>query len=300
MIRAVFARGLAGGIALLVLTSVLQGQGRDRELYVSVFESASRTPVTGLGPDAFVVREDGVRREVLRVTPATSPMPVAILFDNSAPAEKTISDLRRGLEALVTELAGIGPIALIAVADRPTIHVDYTTNRQALVDGARRVFAVPGSGATLLDAIVETSRGLGKREGDRAAIVLVTTENVEYSTLNYQQVLDPLRDSGAMLSAIVVTNPNGSMSTDPARNRATVLDRGPRESGGVRFDVLTSQAYEGRAKELAAVLKSQHRVVYSRPESLIPPDRVEVSVTKSGLEAHGTPARTDRRPGSKP
>jgi hypothetical protein len=300
MIRAVFARGLAGGIALLVLAAVLHGQGRERELYVSVFESGSRAPVTGLGPDAFVVREDGVQREVLRVTPAKSPMPVAILFDNSAPAERTISDLRRGLEALVTALDGIGPVALISIADRPTIHVDYTTNRQALVDGARRVFAVPGSGATLLDAIVETSKGIGKRESDRAAMVLVTTEHVEYSTLNYQQVLDPLRESGAMLSAIVLTNPNGSMNTDEARNRASVLDRGPRESGGMRFDVLTSQAYEGRAKELATILKSQHRVVYARPESLIPPDRVEVSVKKPGLEAHGAPARSTRAAGSKP
>lgn len=300
MFRAVVARGLAGGIALLVLITILHAQGRDRELYVSVFESGSRTPVTGLGPDAFVVREDGVRREVLRVTPATSPMPVAVLFDNSAPATSTISDLRRGLEAFITALDGIGPIALISIAERPTIHVDYTTNQQALLDGARRVFAVPGSGATLLDAIVETSKGIGKRESDRAAIVLVTTEQVEYSTLNYQQVLDPLRESGAMLSAVVLTNPRGSLGSDEARNRASVLDRGPRESGGMRFDVLTSQAYEGRLKELATILKSQHRVVYARPESLIPPDRVEVSVSKPGLEAHGAPARGARPAGSKP
>ena len=47
-----------------------------------------------------------------------------------------------------------------------------------------------------------------------------------------------------MLHTIVLVNPNGSMSTDEARNRATVLDRGPRESGGMRIDVLTSMSFE--------------------------------------------------------
>ncbi len=299
MFRAVIARALAGGIALVALAIVLQAQGRERALYVSVFDTSTRAPVKDLKPDDFLVREDNVRREVLRVTPATSPMPVAVVFDNSAPATDTIADLRRALQAFVKALDGVGPIALISVADRPTISVDYTTNQKALLDGAGRVFAVPGSGATLLDAIVETSKGLGKREADRAAIVVITTERVEYSQLYYEQVLDALRPSGAALHAVVLQNPRGSLDSDEARNRATVLDRGPRESGGMRFDVLTSQAYEGRLSELATILKSQLRIVYARPESLIPPERIEVSTTKPGLEAHGTPAR-EPRAGSKP
>lgn len=299
MFRAVVARVVAGGIALTVVVAVLQGQGRERALYASMFDSTTRVPVTGLGPDDFLVREDNQRREVLRVTPATSSMPIAVVFDNSAPATDTISDLRRALQTFVKALDGLGPIALISVADRPTIVVDYTTNQKALLDGAGRVFAVPTSGATLLDGIVETSKGLAKRDEDRAAIVVITTERVEYSQLYYEQVLDPLRTSGAALHAIVLQNPRGSLDSDEARNRATVLDRGPRESGGVRLDLLTSQAYEGRLTELATILKSQHRVVYSRPESLIPPEKTEVSATKPGLEAHGTRAR-ESRPGSKP
>lgn len=299
MFRAVVARALAGGIALVALAAILQAQARERTLYVSVFDTATRAPVKDLGPDAFVVREDGVRREVLRVSPATSPMLVAVVYDNSAPATDTISDLRRALQAFVKAMDGVGPIALISVADRPTIAVDYTTNQKQLLDGAGRVFAVPSSGATLLDAMIETSKGIAKRDADRAAIVVITTERVEYSQAHYDQVLEPLRESGATMHAIVFQNPQGSLGSDEARNRATVLDRGPRETGGVRFDLLTSQAYEGRLTELATILKSQYRVVYARPESLIPPEKVEVSTTKPGLEAHGTPAR-ETRGGSKP
>lgn len=267
-------------------------QGPERTVYVSVFDKQSRAPVADLGPDAFAVREDGVNREVLRVTPVTTPMAVAVLIDNSQAATQTIPDLRRGLETFLQRMAGIGPIALISVADRPTILVDYTTDEQALLQAARKVFAVPDSGATLLDALVETARGLRRRQEERGAIVAVTTENVEFSTLHFTQVLEPLAESGAALHSIVLQNPQGSLGSEEARNRASVLDRGTEESGGIRWDVLTSMAYEARLQDLASNLKAQYRVVYARPDSLIPPKKIEVEVRRAGLEAHGTPART--------
>lgn len=287
-------RRIAGVLAGLALSASLAAQAGERVIYVSVIDEKTRVPVPGLGTDAIVVKEDGARREVLRVAPATSPMPVAILVDNSQAASATIPDLRRALATFVRELDGIGPIALITVAERPTILVDYTADQKRLLDGAGRVFSVPESGATLLDAIVEVGTGLGKREADRAAIVLVTTEHTEFSTLHYAQVLESLAKSGAVMSAIVFTNPNGSLTNDEARNRAVVLDRGPRNSGGLRFDVLTSLSYEGRMRELAAILKHQYRVVYARPDSLIPPERVEVDAANSSFAAYGAPARGQR------
>jgi hypothetical protein len=284
-------RRIAGVLAGLALSVSLAAQAGERTLYVSVFDQKTREPIKGLGTDAIIVREDGARREVLRVTPATTPMPVAVLVDNSQAASSTIADLRRALATFVRELDGIGPIALITVADRPTILLDYTADQKKLLEAAGRVFAVPESGATLLDAIVEVGNGLMRRESDRAAMVLVTTEHTEFSTLHYTQVLESLAKSGAMMSAIVFTNPSRSLSNDEARNRAFVLDRGPKDSGGVRFDVLTSISYEGRLRELAAILKNQYRVVYVRPDSLIPPERLEVDAANSSFAAYGAPAR---------
>ncbi len=150
---------------------------------------------------------------------------------------------------------------------------------------------MPGSGATLLDAIVEISQGLRRREEDRAAMVLVTTENIEYSNRHYKDVLSALAGGGAMLHAVVLTTPAGSSLNEEARNRAFVLDRGPKDSGGTRTDILTSQAFDVKLKELAAILKSQHRGVYSRPESLIPPEKFEISASRAGVEVSGGPAR---------
>lgn len=291
------ARLIAGGATalLLLLLSALSvpsaAQGNERVAYASAWDERTRAPLTGLGTDAFVVREDGARREVLRVTPATTPMSIAILVDNSAAARNSIADIRRALGTFVKAVDGVGPVSIIGIADRPTILRDYTTDQKQLTDGIGRVFAMPDSGATLLDAITEISNGLRRREEDRAALVVLTTENVEFSNRHYKDVLDALASGGAMMHAVVLTTPAGSSLTEEARNRAIVLDRGPRESGGTRTDVLTSQAFEDKLKELAAILKSQHRVIYSRPESLIPPEKFEITSAKAGVEASGGPAR---------
>ena len=121
--------------------------------------------------------------------------------------------------------------------------------------------------------------------------MVVTGENIEYGNLDYTHVLNRLAESGAMMYVIVLVNPNGSTSTDEARNRATVLDRGPREAGGMRIDVLTSMSFESQLKVFGEMLKSQYRVTYSRPESLIPPERVQISSAKPGIEIYGAPAR---------
>jgi hypothetical protein len=290
-------RLLAGGAAVLHLSLasapsvVSAAQANERVAYVSAWDAKTRAPITGLGPTDIDIREDGAKREVLRVTAATTPMPVAILVDNSQAARDHISDIRKALTTFVKALDGLGPIAIIGVADRPTILRDYTTDQKLLSDGVGKVFAMPDSGATLLDAVVEISNGLQRRKEDRAAMVVLTTENIEFSTRHYTEVLDVLGKGGAMLHAVVLTTPAGSALNDEARNRAFVLDRGPKDSGGTRSDVLSSQAFEVKLKELAAILKSQQRVVYSRPQTLIPPQKVEIASAKTGVEAAGAPAR---------
>ena len=61
-------------------------QPRERIAYVSVVEAKTLTPVREVGPDAIAIHEDGTRREVLSVTPASSPMPLALIVDNSEAA----------------------------------------------------------------------------------------------------------------------------------------------------------------------------------------------------------------------
>lgn len=277
-------------VAVISLVNVA-AQTRERVAYVSVIDAKTLAPVSDASPDAIAIREDGTRREIIRMTRATSPMPIAVVVDNSQAMAPTIPDLRGALTTFLKTVAGVGPVGIFTVADRPTVLQQYSTEQAELLESANRLFHAPDSGATLLDTLADVARGLSKREADRAAIVVITGEHTEFSNLHYTNVLDRLRESGAMMYAIVLVNPSGPTATDEARNRATVLDRGPRESGGMRIDVLTSMAVEPQLKVFGAMLASQYRVTYARPETLIKPERVQVSAARPGLEAYGAPAR---------
>ena len=99
---------------------------RERTLFVSAVDGKGE-PVEGLGPEAFVVREDGQRREVLRVSRATEPIDIALLVDNSQAASDDITLHPRGaVQVRGRDGRRSNRIALIALAERPTILVPTT------------------------------------------------------------------------------------------------------------------------------------------------------------------------------
>jgi VWFA-related protein len=258
-----------------------QQASRTRDIYVSVLDDKGQ-PVPGLTTADFVVREDGTLREVLKAGPATAPLQVALLVDDSQASTPLIQPLRVGLTAFVDRMAGKAEVALISFGERPTTVTEYTTSAEQLKRGIGRIFARPGSGPYLLDAIVDASRGLQKREAARPHIVVVTVEGIEFSNRHYQSVLDELGKSGAVLHVLAVGAP-ASLHSDEMRNRALVLAEGTAHSGGRRDQLLAETALPDRLKEVAGELLNQYVVTYGRPETLIPPERVEVSVTRPGV-----------------
>jgi hypothetical protein len=278
-------------LVLVVRPGRLAAQAIQRSLYVSVLNLADE-PVPGLGPSAFIVREDNVAREVLKVVRAEEPMHIALLIDNSQAARDDIANIRQALPAFIAALTPAGEgvkhdISLIAVGERPTILIEYTTNRVTLQKGTDRLWPQPGAGAYLLDAIVEVCQGLKKRGASRPVIVAVTIEGPDFSNRLHDQVLAPLSASGAALYVITI-GPSSDGSSDESRERNIVLDEGPRTTGGLRVQLLTSMALGGAFTRLAEELTHQYRVTYARPQSLIPPGHVTVASSTPGLKARGT------------
>ena len=75
------------------------------------------------------------------------------------------------------------------------------------------------------------------------------------------------------------------------RERSFLLDDGPRETGGQHITLLAPTGLDQALERLARELSSQYKVVYGRPESLIPPEKVEVSSARPGVTMRGAPAR---------
>src|ERR1041385_1986682 len=206
-------------------------QTRPIDVYVSGVDSKG-DPATGLTAADFRVKEDGVAREVLKAAPATEPLTIALIIDDSQVSGPAIQMIREGAENFVTALAGKAEISLQTFGDRPKIEVEYTNDQKKLLDGVHHLFARPGSGAYLMDAIVEASRGLEKRKPARPVIaVLMIDRDVEFSNLYYQNVLDAIDKCGATLHVISLGPVHQTMG-DEIRNRDQVVAIGTERTGG--------------------------------------------------------------------
>jgi VWFA-related protein len=265
---------------------------RTRTVYLSAVDGRGE-PVSGLTVKDVAVREDGIAREVLDVRPATEPLNISLLIDDTQAATDATPYIRDGLKRFIDAIDGQGQIALATFGDRTTPLVEYTSSTEQLERGIGRIFPRSSAGSYLLDALVDVSRGLEKRKASRPTIVVVTMEGTEFSNRSYQQVLDALDASGAALHVLAVGVPSAA-DTPEIRDRNIALSQGTARTGGRRDQVLALSGLPERLAQLAQELTHQYVVTYGRPDTLIPPEKIDVTVTKPGVTARartGAPAR---------
>jgi Ca-activated chloride channel family protein len=262
----------------------------DRAMFVSVLDKDG-APVAGLTAGDFVVREDRVAREVIRAEKATEPITLALLVDNSQSATPYVADMRLALKPFVKRLGGRNPITITVFGERPSILTDYTLDMAALEKGVDRLFPISGSGSYLLQAVEDISKGLAKRDYERAVILVVTAGGPEFTERHSDDVIPKVLGTGATFDAMVIAPRPPDLSDYGQRNREIFLDAAARATGGDRVTLLSSLALAGALDRLANELMNQYRITYGRPDTLIPPEKIEVGVRRPGLTARGTPVK---------
>lgn len=277
---------LALTAALLTSGASLWAQVDERVIYASVVDKDG-SPALDLTARDFVVREDGQAREILRIARDADPLQIALLVDNSAVMQTRLSDLRRALSAFVSSTRDGVQVALITLAERPTIVVGYTADRSALQKAIDGLFTYAAANY-LLDGIAETSQGLARRPMWRSIIVAITGVGPETSYRQYTEVLRFFREGGAALHVLSLGMRSGDAGTE------IVLGKGTAETGGRYENVLVPTGLEPKARQMATEISSQYRVTYARPDRLIPPKTTEISVRRQDLKARGMLMRTEK------
>ncbi len=306
------------------------GELEAQELKQSVFVSVIRSgePVLDLTADEFVVEEDKQRREVLRVERAEVPMQVAILVDDSYGFARNISHVRNGLAELIDALPDGQHIALSTFGDYLTTVVDFTPNKDRLREAASQYAPFSETGAYLMNALAQTAADLDRRGAIRPIIVLLTSEgtNAELSRvtsgrdrsgavvsprggqgLGYKVVLDVLRETKVAVHTLVVRSANiptfadttdlstatrGLLLQDTGdRDRASLFEQLPKVTGGGREELGTTSAMPKMLARIGNEISNQYLVTYSRPIGLIPPEKIEIKVTRRRHRVRHTSSR---------
>ena len=276
----VFVRSIAlAAIAAIGITQSLSAQSEQRTVYAAAVDK-SGAPVTDLTAADFIVREDGLAREVLRVAPASEPLQIALLIDTSEAIDRHVLDLRTALQAFFKQMAGKHEISLIGTGERPTVLVDYTRDVARLEKALGGIYPRSGSGTYLLDAIVEAGKSLRKRKAARPTMIAIAARGPEFSDRHHENVLRDLRESTATLHTLLLTQP-GQMRTDPSdRELELTIAEGTKSTGGRREDLLTSMALIDRLQAVGNELNHQYVVTYAAPKTLLPPKELDVTAKR--------------------
>jgi hypothetical protein len=250
-------------------------QAQVRSLLVTITDDKGR-PAEGLAPEEVVVLENGLARDVVALLPDRRPLTVAVLLDTSANMN---SDLRmQVLDPLVAFLMGLpsgSKYALWTTGDRPMKLVDYTSDPLEVSSALKRV--APQGGNTVLDALVEASADLKKKEGERSAVVAVTKIGIEFSSRDRFRVVEQASANAPLFMAVKYDY---------------VLSELTRKTGGVFDTVLTSLAVGHALERVGWALRGQYRLRYATvPE--IKERKLEVKVSRPGVRVRMGRATAD-------
>jgi hypothetical protein len=279
---------LPAAVACTAVTTdlaALQRALRNQTIFITVQDKQGKPPAT-LPVTAVTVREDGVAREVLTVAPATTPLQIALLVDTSTASQGSIPDLREAVRTFGAAIWAKSPesqIALYTFGERPALATDYTTSAVALNRGIDTLFAASGSGAYFIDAVLESAAALAKRQPARGAIVAYIDENgPEFSNRRHEQAFDAIAGARASLWTITRQGFGSAAMTTEGRERSTIIGDVTARTGGRGSMIFAPSALKGRFTEVADQLLAQFAVTYGRPESLIPPERLDVRLSLEG------------------
>ncbi|MEO6235563.1 MAG: hypothetical protein ABIQ52_01105, partial [Vicinamibacterales bacterium] len=95
-------------LALAVACAFAPGvsaQSKPTDVYVSVVD-AKGNAASGMTAENFRIREDGTAREVLKAAPASEPLTVALVVDDSEAASPAIQMIREAMREFLKALDG--------------------------------------------------------------------------------------------------------------------------------------------------------------------------------------------------
>jgi VWFA-related protein len=258
--------------------------------------------VPGLTAADFTITEGGTERPSQKVAPATARMHLMVMVEERL----ANAPVRVGIFEFAQRLRPFAETAHIAIGHRTTTLVDYTTDLDALAAGLNRLSLVPQAQSNFTEALLDVAQRIEQQRPERPVIVVVSRAGNRDGGASAKDVLDHLRQSGAMLYAVAivdaprtseplptVSGTDDRLLAEPSR-REDVLEGGTKQSGGRAREVKATAGVPKALQQIAAELGNQYVIQYTLPDGVKPDRRLSVRLKRTDLSLPAPTLLPDR------
>ncbi len=295
-------RGTALAIVCLIAVPAMCGgaamaAATNRTIYVSVTEGSGK-PVTDLTAQNFKVKEGGKDREIVRAEPAKAPAHIALMVEERLSVDQHV---REAMFEFVKRMAGAAEISLITVGLRNNEVTPFTSDPNIVLKAINELSLNSQPTSNLTEGINDVSKKFDDNNPERPVIVAIAFSGGQAGP-EPKAILNQLRQGGAALYAVTFGNAandnasaNASLGTlGDGSGREQVLGDGAKQSGGRRFDVVTTSAITKALQDIASDILSQYAITYALPEGVKPDKRFSVSTDRKGVTLRAPSAIPDK------
>jgi len=157
-----------------------------------------------LKKENFRVSEDGVLQTITNFAPSEAPITIVLLVEFSKlGAEFFAYNARNWSAAFLNDLKPNDWVALESFNMRSEVNVDFTHNRDEIMQGLRTLIFPPFSESNLFDALTDVLDRIQDVKGKKAVLVLASGIDT-FSKLTLDQTLKRVRDTDATVFCVGV------------------------------------------------------------------------------------------------
>lgn len=208
--------------------------------------------ITGLTADNFIIYEDKIRQEITHFSPVEEPITVIVVVEWSrAPHIISAMDCRYQMcewsilmDALSASYVAVDQMrpqdwmAVVAYDIRPEILVDFTQDKNAVLQSLRKLNEPTFMESNLFDTVWDVLDRIEELD-NKVAIILLTTGIDTFSKKNLDATLDKVRGSNAVIYPVSMGG-NFRARRDQGFDRG--MDMGPFGSGQNAMDWFQADA----------------------------------------------------------
>ena len=249
--------------ALAASTTLNANLPAEKSILVTVV-TKDAAPLKDLTAPDFIVQEDGQRREVASAALSNEPMAIALMIDTSKPTIGTdlpVRDIRAGLTAFVNTIYAANPastISLMDISGAAVKTVNFTSKPEQMLKAVGRVVVGQRSSGVLVEGLLDTAKDLAKAPATRRAIVVLSFDAPEASTMQPRDAAMAVQKSGAAFWAVTIGSGGSPV-------REVIFDNLPDTTGGMRLTALQGTGLTQMLTNVAEALTNQYLVTYASP-----------------------------------